>query len=707
MNPDPANGPTNWDSKAEAAGEGMLCLYFSVRCQDDRVDEGANPKLTYLEGALNARAIQLLVEVAGDAVAMLTEWEAFTRKFGAAAHRDAELRSAVHADWDDDAIALQGHKYLPMAMPLIALLISAGRANDLTAMYQTIERLGVGLQLSNDIYGVERDLMTRQGSPLLADLDLQPGSNAPHNLFPSIRRSLRNGKLLHTFELAADALRAGLEPLASLPSPRLAQHVEQRILQLEATYRQLSATALFHVPALVADIEITRRCNLRCPACFVFAQEEDDRNDKLPELPTSTLLALVEELSGYQTHLHLTGGEAFLHKGIWQTLEHAAKLGMSEVIINTNGSLLNEERLTRLAALPLKARLLVSIDGPPGVQETARAPGMTKKALDAIRNATRLGIAAEPCSILTTELVDYGIERWFEYLTQELGRQPALVLWPIFLYPDTHLTVAQGGSVLDASHMWTAAQQVARLMLASAEVTVADYPVINPLLARLGVPAERLWQCNAGRGRISIQADGLLSPCHPFRLDLGHVDASSVRGFVDRILQHSDYQRLGVREHEGCSSCPEQAICGNCQAAVVGKGNPLFANDHFCDTVIGPWPIDTSRLRFPSAGSFDFPDSQFDPHNPGLKIPTRRKPPWVRRNYTLRIGLPQRQCQVHSVTLGPSPAAAGGRSRTKPRDAGARLGSGDGRRGKPSESSRISTLCSNRSRRPQACLEVR
>jgi radical SAM protein with 4Fe4S-binding SPASM domain len=80
----------------------------------------------------------------------------------------------------------------------------------------------------------------------------------------------------------------------------------------------------------------------------------------------------------------------------------------------------------------------------------------------------------------------------------------------------------------------------------------------------------------------------MLSPCHPFRLDLGQVTESSVRGFVDRILQHPDYQRLGQREHEGCGTCPEQTICGNCQAAVVGKGGPIFSNDHFCDTVIGP-----------------------------------------------------------------------------------------------------------------------
>jgi radical SAM protein with 4Fe4S-binding SPASM domain len=580
--------PENWDGLVAAAGEGMLCLYFSVRCQDDRVDEGANPKLTYLEGVLTARAVKLLVEVAGDAPAMLAEWETFARKFGDAAHRDAELRSADHAIWDDEAIALQGHKYRPMSLPLAALLLAAGRSSDLSAMYQTVERLGVGLQLSNDIYGVHRDLETRQGSPFLADLDLEPGRGAPYNLYPSIRRTLRNGKFQRTFQLAADALRAGLEPLASLSSPRLAKHVEQRVLELEATHRRLSMAALFQVPELIADIEITRRCNLRCPACFVFAQEEDDSNDRLPELPTATLLALVEELSGYQTHLHLTGGEAFLHRGIWDMLEHAAKRGMSHVLINTNGSLLNEERLTRLAALPLRVRLLVSIDGPPGVQETARAPGMTKKALDAIRNATRLGITAEPCSILTAELVDYGVDRWFDYLTGELGRAPALTLWPIFLYPDTQLSIDQGGNVLDGAHLWAAARQVAKLMLASAQVTVADYPVINPLLARLGVPAERLWQCNAGRGRISVQADGLLSPCHPFRLDLGRVTESSVRGFVDRILQHTDYQRLGQREHEGCSTCPEQAICGNCQAAVVGKGQALFANDHFCDTVIGP-----------------------------------------------------------------------------------------------------------------------
>lgn len=80
-----------------------------------------------------------------------------------------------------------------MAMTLVALLLAAGRASDLSAMYQTVERLGVGLQLSNDIFGVSRDLTPRQGSPFLADLDLEPGRDAPYNLYPALdsRRAAR------------------------------------------------------------------------------------------------------------------------------------------------------------------------------------------------------------------------------------------------------------------------------------------------------------------------------------------------------------------------------------------------------------------------------------------------------------------------------------------------------------------------------------
>lgn len=570
----------------ETAGEAMICLYFAVRCQDDRVDEDADPKLTYLEEALLARALRLLAEIAGDASAMLAQWESLTHDFGAAAHRDATFRCDPQARWDDEAIALQGRKYLPMSAPLIALFIAAGRASELPALRLAVERLGLGLQLSNDIFGLERDLDTKRSSPFLADLDLRPGRDTVSSALPGVRRALRKGHFQRIFEQASSALRSGLEPLAHLASPRLSRHVEERIQELETTHRRLSLLALFRVPELVADIEITRRCNLRCPACFVFAQEEE--GERLPELSTPLLLALLEELSGYRTHLHLTGGEAFLHRGIWDVLEAAAKLGMTDVLINTNGSYLDEARLGRLAALPLKLRLLVSIDGPPGVQETARGAGMTQRALDAIRDANRLGIHAEPCTILTAELVDYGVDRWFHYLAGELGRAPALVLWPIFLKPDTRLEPSEGGSMLDSARLQAAAEQIAALMLLPADVVVADYPVINPLLARRGVPAERLWQCNAGRGRLSVQADGMLSPCHPFRHALGTVTLDSVRGFVERTLEHPDYIRLGEREHEGCSSCPEQAICGNCQAVVVGKGHKLFTNDHFCDTVIGP-----------------------------------------------------------------------------------------------------------------------
>jgi radical SAM protein with 4Fe4S-binding SPASM domain len=572
---------------AASAGEAMLCYYFAVRCQDDRVDEGADPKLTYLEEALLARVVRLLVTISGDAPRMLAEWESLCIDFGAAGQRDAVLRSDPLTHWDDEAMGLQGRKYLPMAAPLMAIMLAAGRAEELPALRRTIERLGAGLQLSNDIFGLERDLATKQGSPFLAALELQPGRHSKMSGLPAVRRAIRRGDFLPLFERAAASLRSGLEPLAHLSSERLARHVDKRIEELEACHRRFSLRALFHVPELVADLEITRRCNLRCPACFVFAQE-DAPNHKLPELPTSLLLALLEELGGYRTNLHLTGGEAFLHHGIWQVLEAAATHGMTEVLINTNGSLLNEERMKRLAALPVTVRLLVSIDGPPGVQETARGTGMTKKALDAIRLAARMGVKAEPATILTSELVDYGVDRWFDWLTEELGRKPSLTLWPIFLQPDVHLSLDEGGSMLDAAHLQAAAEQIARLMLAPADVVVADYPVINPLLARHGVPRDRLWQCNAGRGRLAVQADGMLTPCHPFLHSLGALSEQTVRGFVDRVLEHPDYVRMGKREHEGCSSCPEQEICGNCQAVVVGKGGKLFSNDHVCDTVIGP-----------------------------------------------------------------------------------------------------------------------
>ena len=125
---------------------------------------------------------------------------------------------------------------------------------------------------------------------------------------------------------------------------------------------------------------------------------------------------------------------------------------------------------------------------------------------------------------------------------------------------------------------------------------MVDGPTINPLLARLGVPPEKLWQCNAARGRLCVQADGVISPCHPYRHELGRVEPGRAGGFVARTFATSDAKRIAGRDHDQCRTCSEQSICGSCQATVVGSGQLAFeGDDPTCPTAPTTGPV--RRLR--------------------------------------------------------------------------------------------------------------
>ncbi len=567
---------------AELAAEAMATLYYAVRIQDDIVDEDLSKRCIYLEQVLEARALLLLGEIAEDSETMLREWCRIAISFNEAAVVDAELRSSATTEWDDDAVALQGRKFLPMVAPLSAIFIRAGLADRLDWLRDTVEHLSVALQLTNDIAGVRHDLETAQHSPYIAALGLVPGRHSEADLLPGLRRSMRTGERTRFINRVSEALDRAAESFAELPfSRRMLDHIAYYHGALGRLHRRSALRALSHARPLLADLEITQRCNLRCSACFVTAQQGESCDP--PELSVELVREIMEELSGYSTTLHLTGGEPFVHPGIWTILSEAKVLGLDRVIINTNGTALPDKQLARLGAVQPGTRLLVSVDGPPGAHERSRGVGVEGKALTVLREAPRHNVDATPATIMTKELVEYGISAWRDWLGEQIGGEHRhLTLWPLFLRPEAPTRSDQVGHALSDSDMTQAAIEVAELIRSGADVAIVDGPTFNPLLERLGVPKKKLRPCNAARGRLCVLADGTVSPCHPFMLPMGRVELGAVAGFVSRFNANPVARRFVTADHELCRSCEDRTICGSCQGVIVGRGGELHSNDGSC-----------------------------------------------------------------------------------------------------------------------------
>ncbi|PLX99899.1 MAG: radical SAM protein [Desulfuromonas sp.] len=90
-------------------------------------------------------------------------------------------------------------------------------------------------------------------------------------------------------------------------------------------------------PRLV-ELELTHRCNLRCPLCFMSAM--DERDALAAELSLDEIAARLEairEQAGPQVSIQLTGGEPTIRKDLPEIVRLCRQAGFSAIEVNTNG----------------------------------------------------------------------------------------------------------------------------------------------------------------------------------------------------------------------------------------------------------------------------------------------------------------------------------------------------------------------------------
>ncbi|HET6515876.1 MAG TPA: radical SAM protein [Thermodesulfovibrionales bacterium] len=152
------------------------------------------------------------------------------------------------------------------------------------------------------------------------------------------------------------------------------------------------------------ELQITRRCNLRCGHCYIGPSED-------LELPLETILSVMTEFEGMQgLRLLITGGEPLLHRG-FQSLNTALPGYAFRKILFTNGALLTEAIISSLNVDEIQ----VSIDGLEAGHDALRGKGTYTKAMHAITLGLNAGREVSVSTIVHAEnLEDFDeMERLF------------------------------------------------------------------------------------------------------------------------------------------------------------------------------------------------------------------------------------------------------------------------------------------------------
>ncbi len=167
-------------------------------------------------------------------------------------------------------------------------------------------------------------------------------------------------------------------------------------------------------------VELTVYCNLKCTMCSVWEIKEHGVPLELAKQLLDDAYAL-----GARTFIPC-GAESFMRKDFLDIVEHAHARGYTSQEVVTNGTMITDEHLDRLARTP-SVQLHVSIDGPEPVQDALRGQGVYQKSVYLVRRALARGVRVGLSGVImrpTLRTLPHLIDLAVELGVTEVSYQP-------------------------------------------------------------------------------------------------------------------------------------------------------------------------------------------------------------------------------------------------------------------------------------------
>jgi len=255
----------------------------------------------------------------------------------------------------------------------------------------------------------------------------------------------------------------------------------------------------FHFSApLMAWVELTRACNLRCPHCFVEAGAPRE-----VEMSTERILQLLDEWAEMGVFsVVITGGEPSIHPDFLRIVHYAYDLGFT-VAIASNGMPLTNKTLEQIPQDDVI--ISVSLDG---IHGAGAATGESD--YDAVtRKLLQIRDFGFNTSIMTTTTHDNvgDLQNFINFAIDNdisLRSVPFVPMGRGKLYPELRNQI---GDIEKAAQFWLAEEKWERIK--DQELGLCAGKVFNFLITMVYT----LRRCMSGRGLCYITSDGTVFPC--------------------------------------------------------------------------------------------------------------------------------------------------------------------------------------------------
>src|SRR5690606_1040485 len=332
---------------------------------------------------------------------------------------------------------------------------------------------------------------------------------------------------------------------------------------------------------------LTRRCNLRCPHCYMEGGTAEES-----ELTTRECLDLVDALPELGTEmLILTGGEPLLRRDIYDIALAASERGIW-VVMGTNGVLVNDHVARRMVDCGVKG-VGISLDS----------------IYPAKHNSFRGGPNAWEHSVRALEICRaHGLEVLVQTTVMDMNRDeiPDLIAfarekgaWSFNLY--FLVQTGRGQMMNDLTPEQTDE------MLRELAIRQGDYrpmlvrskcaPQFKQIAYEMGLGGLESGGCMAGTHYCRITPSGDVTPCPYMTVVAGNVREQSFADIwnlspVLRALR--DRSRLKGR----CGACEFSELCGGCRCRAQAAYGDFLQEDPACTYQPTSKPLEISEIAW-------------------------------------------------------------------------------------------------------------
>jgi MoaA/NifB/PqqE/SkfB family radical SAM enzyme len=290
---------------------------------------------------------------------------------------------------------------------------------------------------------------------------------------------------------------------------------------------------------IAAELQINTGCNLRCKHCCQSSYNKEMSLKRVGSILNALYKANIFEIN-------LVGGELFLHPKIFEIISLSCKKYSFATTIVTNGTLLSETTIKKLAKFKKNLVFLVSLEGVKKNNDIIRGKGVFAKADKTIKSLKKQGFYVE----ISTTINNSNIETY-----QSLIEYAEKLKVPLNFNLFKPFKPEQKYLILDPQKYFAFVEDIFRRR----KRDKADIGLTNAAIASYLTARSIRKTCRATLSGLTINVDGKMVPC-AFLGEINYYDETKLPDFNKDFLKEwkendifKKFREINLRECQACS----------------------------------------------------------------------------------------------------------------------------------------------------------